>query len=301
MSGASLTMKKSKNQGIKNKSALIPSPRTEQKNIIQKYMHEISKYPLLTREEEKKWTTIYYETKDHQALRVLVQSNLRFVVRVATQYSRFGSRLIDLIQEGNMGLLKAINEFNPYKGVRLITYSVWWIRGAIQEYLMKQHSIVRIGTTPNQKKLFYRLRKEEIPQLESALNTKLLSNQLGVPSKEIDIMRTRLSHKDVHIDGLDGRSKDGRVIDAEGSRLEEDIEQKQEIQMLQESVNKLRPSLKKKEVYILDHRVLSENPLTLQEIGNNFNVTRESIRQTEAQLLKKIKVQLNKKIPLSGK
>ena len=269
-------------------SSLIPSLSTEQRNLIQRYMYEVSKYPILTKKEEKKWTERYYKTKDHEALRVLVQSNLRFVIQVATEYSRFGSRLIDLIQEGNVGLLKAINEFNPYKGVRIITYAVWWIRGAIQEYLMKQHSIVRIGTTSNQKKLFYRLRKEEIPQLDSAEHTKLLSSQLGVSAKEIDSMKKRLSNKDLQIDAIPEKDN---VVDVEGSRIEQDIGQEQEIQMLRKSVNQLRSSLSEKEIYILDHRVLSHNPLTLQEIGNHFNVTRESIRQVESKLLQKIKDQ----------
>ena len=288
-------MKKRRNQKITRSSALIPSKGADQKNLIQRYMYEISKYPLLTKEDEKKWTQLYYEKKDRQALRILVQSNLRFVVQVATEYSKFGSRLIDLIQEGNTGLLKAINEFNPYKGVRLITYAVWWIRGAMQEYLMKQHSIVRIGTTPNQKKLFYKLRKEEIPQLDSAIHTKLLSDQMGVSVKEVDTMKKRLSYKDVHLDNLEHQST------AENSHLEEDIEQKQEVQILKKIVNQLRPSLSQKEIYILDHRVLSENPLTLQKIGNQFKVTRESIRQIEARLLKEIKKQAQNQGLLSRK
>ncbi len=292
-------MKKSKNQS-NNKSSLIPSLSVERKNLVQQYMYEISKYPLLTKKEEEKWSELYYKTKDREALRILVQSNLRFVVQVATEYSRFGSLLIDLIQEGNMGLLKAINKFNPYKGVRLITYAVWWIRGAIQEYLMKHHSIVRIGTTSEQKKLFYKLRKEEIPQLDSAIHTKLLSRQLGVSQKEIDTMKKRLSHRDVQIDALEDKGNN-TVIDVEGSHLEEDIEQKQEIQLLKKSVNQLRPSLNTKENYILDHRILSENPLTLQEIGNQFSVTRESIRQIEARLLQKIKTQVSDQNLLSRK
>ena len=274
---------------IKSKaSALIPSLNTGQRDLIQRYMHEVSKYPILTKKEEKKWTELYYKTKDHKALRVLVQSNLRFVIQVATEYSRFGSRLIDLIQEGNIGLLKAINEFNPYKGVRLITYAVWWIRGTIQEYLMKQHSIVRIGTTSNQKKLFYRLRKEEIPQLDSMAHTRLLSSQLGISQKEVDTMKKRLSNKDLPIDALPEKDN---FIDVEGSQLEQNVEQEQEIKVLKKSVDKLRPSLNIKEIYILNNRILSNSPLTLQEIGNHFDVTRESIRQIESKLLKKIKDQ----------
>ena len=126
---------------------------------VSMYLAEIRKYPLLTREQEEELAKKYYETKDPLMAQAMVTANLRFVVKVAADYSRFGARMIDLIQEGNMGLMHAVREFNPYKGVRLITYAVWWIRGYIQEYLMKQYALVKIGTTQNQKKLFYQGQK----------------------------------------------------------------------------------------------------------------------------------------------
>ena len=121
------------------------------------YLNEIRKYPLLTKEQESELAKKYYETKDPKLAQTLVKSNLRFVVKVAAEYAKFSSKLIDVIQEGNVGLMHAVKEFNPYKGNRLITYAVWWIRGYIQEYLMRQFSMVRIGTTANQRKLFYQL------------------------------------------------------------------------------------------------------------------------------------------------
>ncbi|MCE3010069.1 MAG: sigma-70 family RNA polymerase sigma factor, partial [Proteobacteria bacterium] len=121
----------------------LPSDRSiTTSDPVQLYLAEIRKYPLLTKEQEAELAKKYYETKDPKAAQALVTANLRFVVKVAAEYSKFGARLIDLIQEGNMGLMHAVREFNPYKGVRLITYAVWWIRGYIQEYLMKQYSLV---------------------------------------------------------------------------------------------------------------------------------------------------------------
>ena len=118
------------------------------------YLREIQKYPVLSREQEKEVATKYFETKDATSAEILVRSNLRFVVKVAAEYAKFSAKMIDLIQEGNVGLMHAVKEYNPYKGNRLITYAVWWIRGYIQEYLMRQFSLVRIGTTANQRKLF---------------------------------------------------------------------------------------------------------------------------------------------------
>ena len=277
-------MKNNKNQTVE----IVPKPQIKPTDLLRQYNREISKYPLLNREEELKWSKLYYETKNREALRVLVQSNLRFVVKIASEYSRFGSRLVDLIQEGNMGLLKAINEFNPYKGVRLITYAVWWIRGAIQEYLMRQHSIVRIGTTPNQKKLFYQLRREQLPPVGAEDSTRLISAQTGISPKEIHSMRQRLNAKDVSMDhSFEPYEKMNAV-----NSLDDQYAQEQEIQLLRKGVQKLRPSLNEKEIYILDHRVLSDYPQTLQAIGKHFKVTREAIRQIESRLLNKIKEQI---------
>ena len=135
------------------------------------YLAAINKYPLLTKEQEAEIARRYKEEGDPKDAEILVTSNLRFVVKVAAEYSQFGAKLIDLIQEGNVGLMHAVREFNPYKGVRLITYAVWWIRGYIQEYMMRQYSMVRIGTTHNQRKLFYKLEKEKARLDQMGLET----------------------------------------------------------------------------------------------------------------------------------
>ncbi len=258
------------------------------------YLAEIRKYPLLTKEQEQDLAKKYFETKDPEAAQALVTSNLRFVVKIAAEYSKFGARLIDLIQEGNMGLMHGVREFNPYKGVRLITYAVWWIRGYIQEYLMKQYSLVKIGTTQNQKKLFYQLQKQkaELDAMGKTPDIKTLSDRLGIPEDEVQMMANRMSGRDVSLDrplDEDGgaRALDLQKMDAHGP--DEELSRLEELSFLQETIASLKPELSEREKIILDERILADEPLTLQEIGEKYGITREAVRQMEARLMKKIK------------
>lgn len=261
---------------------------------ITAYLAEIRRYPLLTREQELELAKKYYETKDPAAAQALVTANLRFVVKVAAEYSRFGARMIDLVQEGNMGLMHAVKDFNPYKGVRLITYAVWWIRGYIQEYLMKQFSLVKIGTTQNQKKLFYQLQKqkEELDALGKGADIKLLSSKLGIPEDEVQMMAQRMSGRDVSLDRpLDDDSR-GSMMDLQrdgGETPDEELSHREELSHLTETIQDLRPTLSDREKIILDERILNDEPLTLQEIGEKYGITREAVRQMEVRVMKKIK------------
>lgn len=258
------------------------------------YLKEVRKYQLLTREEEQALAKKYYDTKDPAAAQALVTSNLRFVVKVAVEYSKFGARLIDLIQEGNMGLMHAVREFNPYKGVRLITYAVWWIRGYIQEYLMKQYSLVKIGTTQNQKKLFYRLQKEKeaLDSLGESTDFAMIGTRLGIPANEVEEMSQRIRGRDVSLSQpLDAESGTS-LMDFQKSTAanpDELLAAEEEVQILKEKIDILRPQLNEREIILLEERLLSEDPLTLQEIGEKYGITREAVRQAEARLMKKIK------------
>ncbi len=263
------------------------------------YLSEIRKYPLLTREQESELAKKFYESKDPQAAQALVTANLRFVVKVAAEYSRFGARMIDLIQEGNMGLMHAVREFNPYKGVRLITYAVWWIRGYIQEHLMKQYSLVKIGTTQNQKKLFYQLQKnrDELDSMGKFNDIKLLSERLGIPEDEVRMMAQRMSGRDVSLDRpLDDESGASMMDFQRGDSQSPDVEisKREEISLLTDTIEHLRPQLSDREKIILEERILADEPLTLQEIGEKYGITREAVRQMEARLMKKIKDQYQK-------
>ncbi len=278
-----------------SKSLTIPSsnlPKSSDPLVL--YLNEIRKYPLLTKEMEKDISKKYFETKDPEAAQLLVRSNLRFVVKIAAEYSKFGAKLIDLIQEGNVGLMHAVREFNPYKGARLITYAVWWIRGYIQEYLMRQYSMVRIGTTQNQRKLFYQLQKEKnnMEALSNDKNLSELSERLGIPKDEIKIMAQRLSGRDVSLDKPiddEGSSTLGSFQASTTESMEDAFAREEMINLLRTKLSELEPGLSEREKIILHERLLNEEPLTLQEIGEKYGITREAVRQMEARLIKKIK------------
>lgn len=264
-----------------------------------KYMSEVRRYPLLTKEEELRLAKLYFDEGDKRAAEQLVTSNLRFVVKVAAEYSKFGAKLIDLIQEGNVGLMHAVKEFNPYKGVRLITYAVWWIRGYIQEFLMRQYSMVRIGTTANQRKLFYQLQKqrEELERMGFEQGVAQLSGRLGIPEEEIKTMHQRLSGRDLSLDQPLTSNESGSLMDFQSDStdagLDEMLGTREEINLLNEHLERLRDDLSEKEIYLLENRLLSDDPLTLQEIGDHYGVTREAVRQMEVRLLKKIKDEMS--------
>ena len=262
---------------------------------IATYLAEIRKYPLLTKEQERELAIRYRETGDAKSAEQLVTANLRFVVKVAAEYSRFGAKLIDLVQEGNVGLMHAVKEYNPYKGVRLITYAVWWIRGYIQEYLMRQYSMVRIGTTQNQRKLFYRLQKERdlLTSMGHGPTTKLLAGRLGVTEEEVETMTKRMSGRDVSLSQpTNGDSSNSTLLDFEATDetgVDDRIAHLEEMEVLNASIAKLRKDLNERETYILDNRILSDEPMTLQEIGEHYGVTREAVRQLEARLVSRLR------------
>lgn len=262
---------------------------------LARYLSEIRQYPLLTKEQEKKLAIQYFDKKDPRAAEALVTSNLRFVVKVAAEYTKFGARLIDLVQEGNVGLMHAVKEFNPYKGARLITYAVWWIRGYIQEYLMRQYSLVRIGTTANQRKLFYQLQKEKdkLEKMGFTQDIKQLSGKLGIDQDEIEEMQKRLSGRDVSLDAPISDDGSGRMIDLQqqsgSDNLDEQLGLAEELNILKSKINEIKDKLTEKEKIILETRLLSDEPLTLQELGDRFGTTREAVRQIENRLMLKLK------------
>ena len=261
---------------------------------LQSYLSRLARFPLLTKEEEYKLAVQYYETQDASSAEKLIQSNLRFVVKVAGEYSRFSSKIMDLVQEGNMGLIRAVREFNPYKGVRLITYAVWWIRGYIQEYLLRQHSIVRLGTGKKQRRLFYLLQRER-DELENLSQTKLLpdlARRAGASLKETEEARERVLQKDV---SLDRPLLRGTLLDfqkQEDRDMEESVSEAQQRSLLRREIQKISGQMNQKETVILKNRLLKSPPETLQSIADTFGVTKEAVRQMEARLLKKLREKL---------
>lgn len=279
--------------------ALASSKVPATSDPLGQYLSEIGKYRLLNPEEEKALAIRLYEHEDQEAAEQLVKANLRFVVKIASEYAQYGSKLIDLVQEGNIGLMQAVREFNPYKGVRLITYAVWWIRGYIREYLMRNHSIVRIGTNNKQKKLYYQLKKEEekLKSLGKEVSVPLLSQRLDVDEKDIVQMQQRLKKPDLSLDQeLDSESRNTFLdlqSDAEQIPIDEDMATKEMLNLLKDKIANIEPNLNEKEKYILKNRILADEPQTLQEIGDYYGISRERARQLEARIIKKIKLEFS--------
>lgn len=283
----------------KHASTLLPAHTTS----LHRYLAEISNYPVLSREEEYNLAKKFKEDGDLDAARKLVTSNLKFVVRVANEYKNYGFNTMDIIQEGNVGLMHAVKGFDPTKGYRLISYAVWWIRAYIQNYIIKSWSLVKVGTTQAQRKLFYKLRstKKELEMGGEALSTedyRELAQKLDVPDEAVIEMEQRMGSKDLSLDAELTSEKDASHLDflTGGEANQEEILTKaQEEETVRKGMAVALKTLKDRERYIIEKRVLSDQPLTLEELGTKFNISRERVRQIESAALKKIKDVLEEK------
>ncbi len=265
---------------------------------LQTYFDQIAQIPVLSREEEFELATQWYETRDRDVGQRLVVSNLRFVVKIAREYSKYGFRMADLVQEGNLGLLHAIDRFDPRKGFRLITYAVWWIRAYIQAFILRSWSMVRVGTTRIQRRVFSGLQKarRKIAAMGGdAPQTKQLAQELEIPEDELRETVQRLEKRDVSLDQPvyeDGPQSLGDTmaddaIDVESRVISQDIQEK-----VRETLDDVYDELKPRERYLLENRLLSDSPATLEAVGKEFGVTRERVRQIEESLKKKLKKHL---------
>ncbi|MDO9124905.1 MAG: RNA polymerase factor sigma-32, partial [Deltaproteobacteria bacterium] len=256
-------------------------------------------FPLLTPEEEFSLARKYREHNDISAAHKLITSNLRFVVKVALGYKSYSVKLLDLIQEGNIGLMMAVKKFDPYKGNRFISYAIWWIRAFMQNFIIKTWSLVKIGTTQAQKKLFYKIgkvRKALESDRENEEKYELLAKDLDVPKEDIIEMEQRMASRDLSLDAPFDEGKELTHLDLlqEGSPNQEEIlAQEQEKEVREREVQKALKRLNEKEVFIIKNRVMSDDPLTLQEIGNHLKLSRERVRQIESEALKKLKKEMS--------
>jgi RNA polymerase sigma-32 factor len=263
------------------------------------YLREINQLPLLTPEEEFKLAVRYRKYNDREAAEKLVTSNLRFVVKVAFEYKTYGIKLSDLIQEGNIGLMMAVKKFNPYRGYRFISYSVWWIRAYIQNFIIKSWSLVKIGTTQAQKKLFYKIgkvRKALEVNVESEAKYEHLANDLGVTKADIVEMEQRMAARDLSLDSpLDDNQELTHLDLLQESSLnqEESLALEEERKILEREVSSTMKHLNQKEEYVIKNRIMSDPSLTLREIGNHLKLSRERVRQIESEALKKLRKEIN--------
>ena len=260
------------------------------------YLNEIRKFPILSPEEEHRLALRLYEDKDLEAAHTLITSNLRFVVKIAFEYRSYGVKMLDMIQEGNVGLMMALRKFNPHKGFRLVSYAVWWIRAYIQNHLISAWSLLKIGTTQAQRKLFFKLN-----QAKSAIRNMTGGDDLEATALTLDVKETEVAEMAERLRG--DCSLDAEIGDGEGYSLlesladerqnqEEMLGDRQEHALLQREVTSALSVLNEKERFIIEHRVTADEPMTLQDIADTFSISRERVRQIEEAALKKLKSSL---------
>ena len=267
------------------------------------YLKEIARYKLLSPEEEAELTQAFLDTGDLEVAKKLVVANLRLVVKIAMEYKHAWQNLMDLIQEGNIGLMKAVSKYDPSKGAKLSYYASWWIRSYILKYILDNFRLIKIGTTTEQKRLFYNLMKEKERLLALGIEpgVKLLSENLGVSEKSVEEMDMRLSghgHEvslDTPVEGSKGLGSSvlGDLLKSDAASPEDFLEGAQSLEILQEHLADFIKDLKPRDQEIFKKRLLSEIPSSLQDIANDYGVSRERIRQIEERLISQLKVYMS--------
>ena len=281
---------------VRTKGALVP------RDPFYAYLQEVRKYPALTEEEEKELAIRYKETGDLESAYKLTTANLMLVIKIAMTFKREWQNLMDLIQEGNVGLMKAVKNFDPFRGVRLSTYATWWIKSYILKHILDNWRLVRVGTTNARRKLLFNLKKEKEKLEREGFDptTKLLAERFGVEETEVIDVSASIGAMDVSIDTPahpDSTMTPAQTLSQGGKSVEENVELQQFRQILNENIENFKGGLNPNEIEILEKRILSEDPLSLQEIGDQRGVTREAVRQAEQRLLKKFKTYIEDKMP----
>jgi RNA polymerase sigma-32 factor len=264
------------------------------------YLSEINRYPLLSAEEEQRLARAYRDHADTRAAHALVTANLRFVVKVAYGYRSYGLRMADLVQEGNIGLMKSVQKFDPDLGIRLISYAVWWIRAYIQNYVLRSWSLVKVGTTQSQRKLFFSLARtrRELDRSSSAHGAdsdgndpSKVARKLRVAPAEVEEMQQRLEGRDLSLDVPvgDGGALHVDFVVSGGPPQDEEISSAEERRLVAGQVGDALARLDARERFIIEHRVMLEPPMTLKDLGQHFGFSRERARQLEIRAKEKLR------------
>ena len=265
------------------------------------YLKEISRHKLLTIEEERELTLELLRTGDIEVAKKLVLANLRLVVKIALEYKNAYSNIMDLIQEGNIGLMKAVSKYDPSKGAKLSYYASWWIRSYVLKFILDNFRLIKIGTTQDQKRLFYNLMREKQRLMSMGINpdVKRLSENLGVSEKAVIEMDQRLStggqevSLDRPLDEESGRQTLSDIISDDEASLEEKLSDLQNLEILKEHLDQFVKDLKPRDQEIFKKRLLSEVPESLQSIADQYGVSRERIRQVEERLIEQLKIYMS--------
>jgi RNA polymerase sigma-32 factor len=266
---------------------------------LSRYLSEIRKFPLLEKNQEFMLAKRWAEHQDSDAAEQMVTSHLRLVAKIAMGYRGYGLPMGEVISEGNVGLMQAVKKFDPDKGFRLATYAMWWIRASIQEYILRSWSLVKLGTTAAQKKLFFNLRrlKGEIQALEDGdlrpENLTTIATKLGVTEEEVTSMNRRMSSGgdaslNAPIGGMDGEAEWQDWIADDSPGQAEVLANKDEYGARMELLEEAMESLNERERHIINERRLKEEPTTLEDLSTHYNVSRERIRQIEVRAFEKL-------------
>ncbi|RKH56753.1 RNA polymerase factor sigma-32 [Corallococcus aberystwythensis] len=264
------------------------------------YLSEINQYPLLNPQDEQALSRAF-RAGDLSAGHRLVTSNLRFVVKVAYEYRSYGLKMSDLIQEANIGLMKAVQKFDPEKGIRLISYAVWWIRAYIQNYVLRNWSLVKLGTTQAQRRLFFSLARtrRELEKLGAGdghiVNADEIAKKLNVKPAEVREMEQRMGGRDLSLDapvGEDGDATHLDFVESESASHADEVADRQQAGLTRTLVQRALMRLDPRERFIIEQRVMSDSEMTLSELGEHFGFSRERARQLEIRAKDKLKAEL---------
>ena len=276
--------------------APVSNPALAPRDTFEQYMSEVNRIPLLSRQEEDELTSTFAQSQDPAIAHRLVVSNLLFVVRIANEYRGYGLKLIDLVQEGNLGLMIAVQKFDHQRGYRLISYAVWWIRAYIQAYVMRSVSMGKLGTTQAQRKLFFGRRKARATLLKQGAEPtrENMAKMLGVSLEDVDEMEMRLAGKDYSLDApMSSDSESSSMIEVltndHDDTPEELVADAQIEHVRRQAIDKAVEQLDPRERMIIEARAMSEDPKTLTELGEELGVSRERARQLEARGLGKMR------------
>lgn len=281
--------------------ANLPAPTPE--GGLNRYMQEIRKFPLLEPEEEYMLAKAWVEKEDTKAAHRMVTSHLRLAAKIAMGYRGYGLPQAEVISEANVGLMQAVKRFDPEKGFRLATYAMWWIRASIQEYVLRSWSMVKLGTTSAQKKLFFNLRKAKakIGALEEGDmhpdNVKRIATELGVTETEVISMNRRMSGGDASLNATVGSDGEGTMqwqdwLEDESADQAGDYEARDELEVRRELLAQALEVLNDRERDILTQRRLAETTVTLEELSGQYDVSRERIRQIEVRAFEKLQAKM---------
>jgi RNA polymerase sigma-32 factor len=265
-------------------------------------MAELRHHAPISREEEHALAVRWREDGDLEAARRLVLSNLRLVVKIALEYRRSWTNLLDLVQEGNVGLLQAVQRFDPEQGVKLASYAAYWIRAYILKYLIDNIRMVRLGSSRAERKLFFRLNREkrELERQGFEIEPRLLAERLDVTEKDVVQMEQRLAESDLSLDAPLGAGDPDRsfgdLISSSGASVEDQVGDQELRGVFLARVREFAAGLDEREQRIVEARILAEEPLTLQELGDEFGVTRERVRQLETRLVKRLREYLKENV-----